>query len=77
MSTIAQELDARLRELDPESARDLENRVREALKAVPLRGGETDAMGYPVGYFEATAGSFKDEPLERPEQLPLEKREDW
>jgi hypothetical protein len=26
----------------------------------------TDSLGYPVGYFEATAGSFADEPLESP-----------
>jgi hypothetical protein len=34
-------------------------------------------MGYPIGYFEATAGSFEHEPLERPPQLPLERRESW
>ena len=36
-----------------------------------------DAMGYPVGYFKATAGSFADEPLERPTDLPQESRESW
>lgn len=34
--------------------------------------GEADAMGYPAGYFESTAGSFAGEPLERPEQPPLD-----
>jgi hypothetical protein len=34
--------------------------------------GEVDAMGYPAGYFEATAGSFANEPLERPAQPPLD-----
>lgn len=38
---------------------------------------ETDAMGYPAGYFEATEGSFANEPLECPPDLPLEKREPW
>lgn len=38
---------------------------------------ETDAMGYPAGYFEATEGSFSTEPLERPADLPLEQRESW
>jgi hypothetical protein len=38
---------------------------------------ETDAKGYPAGYFEATEGSFANEPLECPPDLPLEKREPW
>ena len=38
---------------------------------------ETDARGYPAGYFEATEGSFSNEPLECPADLPLEKREPW
>jgi hypothetical protein len=33
--------------------------------------------GWPKGYFESTAGVFANEPFERPQQLPLEKREDW
>ena len=36
-----------------------------------------DAMGYPAGYFETTAGCFADEPLERPSDLPWESREPW
>ncbi len=36
-----------------------------------------DAMGYPAGYFKATAGSFADEPLERPTNLLQESRESW
>ena len=38
---------------------------------------ETDPMGYPAGYFEATEGSFANEPLDCPPDLPLEKRESW
>ena len=38
---------------------------------------ETDAKGYPVGYFEATEGSFAYEPLEGPPDLSVEKREPW
>ncbi len=41
----------------------------------PLRNGETDAMGYPIGYFEETFGSFADEPLERGDQGSFEERE--
>jgi len=38
--------------------------------------GATEA-GWPEGYFEATAGAFANEPLERPPQLPFERREAW
>lgn len=38
---------------------------------------DKDARGYPVGYFEATEGSFASEPLECPPDLPLEERESW
>ena len=34
-------------------------------------------LGWPEGYFERTAGSFAHEPLERPPQPPLEKRQEW
>ena len=40
------------------------------------RAGATET-GWPEGYFEATAGAFAHEPLERPPQLPLERREAW
>lgn len=49
--------------------------------AVPKRqriaNTETDAKGYPAGYFEATEGSFAGEPLEGPPDLPPEEREPW
>ena len=33
--------------------------------------------GWPKDYFEKTAGALADEPLERPPQLPFERREEW
>ena len=30
-----------------------------------LNNEPVDAMGYPIGYFDETYGSFADEPLER------------
>lgn len=33
-------------------------------------------LGWPPGFFEQTFGSFKDEPLERPEQGEYEQREE-
>ena len=35
------------------------------------------SSAWPEKYFERTAGAFAGEPLERPPQLPFEKREDW
>lgn len=35
----------------------------------------TDTNGWPLGYFEATYGALADDPIERPEQLPLEERD--
>ena len=40
-------------------------------------GAEAAEAGWPKGYFEATAGAFANEPLERPPQLPFERREAW
>jgi len=42
-------------------------------KATPTPSVEA----WPAGYFETTAGAFAGEPLERPPQLPFEKREEW
>lgn len=36
---------------------------------------QRDEMGYPIGYFEATYGSFADEPLERDQPLDAELRD--
>jgi hypothetical protein len=50
---------------------------------VANRKGETNGAptpatdAWPAGYFQRTAGAFADEPLERPPQLPFEKREEW
>ena len=44
---------------------------------VALGSPETDSYGYPVDYFEGTAGSFANEPLEAPLELPMQTREAW
>lgn len=36
-----------------------------------------DAMGYPIGYFEATFGILADDPIERGEQGEYEVREEF
>jgi len=80
MSTISSDLDQLLGQLDPETAALLERAVRDALALAERRvtaKTATDELGYPIGYFEDTAGSFADEPLERPADLPLSQREPW
>jgi hypothetical protein len=81
MSTIAADLDEALSHLDPNTANLLERTVRDALALAEHRANDgpagTDNRGYPAGYFESTAGSFADEPLERPANLPLPAREQW
>ena len=80
MHEVSQQLDQMLDCLDAETAKLLEQTVRDAVALAGKRANghfSHDELGYPVGYFEATAGSFANEPLERPEQLPLEDRERW
>ena len=82
MAPLAVELDRSLRCLDPDTAALLERTVWDALALAARRSenGPTvakDAMGYPLGHFEATVGSFANEPLEVAPDLPLPVREDW
>ncbi len=47
-------------------------------REVEANGGKGDAAGkWPDRYFDRTAGAFANEPLERPAQLPVEKRDQW
>jgi hypothetical protein len=80
MNALAYELGRAFERLDSETAVLLERAVRDALALAERRAtlaSATDSMGYPVDYFETTAGSFADEPLEPPDELPLETRESW
>ncbi len=80
MRSLAFDLDRVLARLDIETAALLERAVRDALALAERRGspaGALDALGYPTGYFEDTAGSFVNEPLEAPPELPMQARELW
>ncbi len=80
VNPLAMDLDRALSQLDSETAVLLERTVRDALALAGRRaadGRASDALGYPAGYFEATAGSFANEPLEAPEELPMQTREAW
>lgn len=69
-----------MRRLDPGSAAALERVVRSALalatRAAPANGA-VDANGYPIGYFEQTAGAFADEPFDVAEDLPPKPTPAW
>lgn len=69
MHDISYELDEMLDRLDPQTAGLLKQTVRDAVALAGQRletVTSIDNLGYPVGYFEATAGGFEDEPLEGP-----------
>jgi len=70
MSSVNLELEQALHQLDARSATLLEQLVRNALALVGQNGRRAngvDAKGWPVGYFERTAGSFAGEPLDLPD----------
>lgn len=41
----------------------------------PFSTDGVDAMGYPIGYFEETYGSFADAPMERQQPLHFDTRD--
>jgi hypothetical protein len=82
MSTVTLELQATLDKLDSEAASRLERLVRDALAlaqpAANCSGAERlDKNGWPMGFFEETAGSFANEPFDFPADLPLESVAQW
>lgn len=77
MNQIAEELDEKLRTLDPPRAQYLESLVREAFSRA-----ERDELGnalssWPTGYFDRTAGALSGEHFERPPQGELPCRDNW
>lgn len=81
MTSLAAEVDRVLNRLDPVTSELFDRAVRDAIalaeRIAPADVRAVDAMGYPVGHFEATVGSFANEPLEIAPDLPLAVREDW
>jgi hypothetical protein len=76
MNRIAEELDAKLNELDPSRAKSLITLVRRAIEQVEQSEPPTPSV-WPDGYFDQTAGSFADEPLERFPQGEPTVRDRW
>jgi hypothetical protein len=80
MSSLTNDLDSVLRRVDPHTAVLLERAVRDSLALAERRNqspANSDALGYPIGYFEATSGSFAQERLECQPDLPAQTRESW
>ena len=76
VNRIAEELDEKLRQLDPERAKSLESMVRNAMDKIenePRRSPE----GWPEGYFENTAGALAAERFERAPQGDMQHRDEW
>jgi hypothetical protein len=75
MSSIALELEAALKTLPPVKAQAVEQEIRRV-----LAGATSGAMPRKEShreFIERMAGSFGDEPFERPPQGEFEKREEW
>jgi hypothetical protein len=77
MSAIAQALDAKLKTLDAKAASSLEKLVRDALELVDTQNGRVRLDRLPTDFFTGIATEFGPEPLERPPQGEVEKREPW
>jgi hypothetical protein len=77
MSPIVRELQQRLENLDPATARIVEQLVREALDLADAKGPGAPDADWPAGYFERTAGALAGEPFDRPAQGESPVREGW
>ena len=77
MSAISEQLDAKLKMLDPKAAFSLEKLVRDALELVETQNGAARTGRLPPDFFARIAVEFGGEPFERPSQGDFEKREGW
>ncbi len=70
-------VDGRLRLDVPTGLIDMDLEVIVIMQPVTTESAtKPEDLGWPLGFFEKTFGSFKDEPLERPEQGEYEQREE-
>ena len=76
MTAIAIELDQKIRKFDPETAVSVERLVRGILQLAEEKQDLAPKESHRE-FVKRTAGSFGDEPFERPPQGEFEKREDW
>jgi len=77
MSVISEQLDAKLKMLEPKAAFSLEKLVRDALEPVENQNAAAVAERLPHDFFTRIAAEFGGEPFERPPRGDLERREGW
>ena len=77
MSSIAEQLDAKLKTLDARAASSLEKLVRDALELVESQNGGVRPERLPTDFFTRIAREFGGEPFERPSQGEFEQRGAW
>ena len=75
MSTIAQELAAKLQTVDDATASAVERVGRDAIDLASRE--KAPLADWPVGFFDRIRDDWGDEPFERQQQGELEVREDW
>jgi DNA-binding transcriptional regulator YdaS (Cro superfamily) len=78
VNSVVNDLAAALIRVDPQTAILLERAVRGSLALADLRQRSSqavDMLGYPLGYFESTSGSFAEETLEQQPDTPPQLRE--
>jgi hypothetical protein len=75
VSSIALELEAALKSLPPVKVHAVEQEIRRVLAGAT--GAEVPRKESHREFIESMAGSFGDEPFERPPQGEFEKREEW
>ncbi len=77
MTAIAEQLDMKLRTLDPRAAASLEKLVRDALELVESGNGTGHPGLLPPDFFTRISEAFGSEPFERPPQGKFEQRQEW
>ncbi len=77
MIAIAEQLDQKLRTLDPGAASSLARLVQDALDLVDSRNGTCQAAPLPPNFFSRISQDFGPEPFERPPQGTFDKRQEW
>jgi hypothetical protein len=80
MTAIAIELDRKLQTFDAETAASVERLVRDALELAEKKLNavqDAAAIESHRQFIQRIAGSFGEEPFERPPQGEFEKREEW
>ena len=78
MSTLAQEVDATLGQLDPSTAAKFQRLVRDAVALVRPSAGDRPAVAsLNQAYFDSVIGAFADLEFDRPPQGELPATKTW